>query len=220
MPDQRIKLAAAVTDTYAYIIGGDIAGKPSSEVHKAPINADGSLGEWARTADLPEQRTGACAARYQNHIYVVGGGGGGTDYASVRRGDAGPDGAIAAWSLETMGLSSSVSGASCVIHGNRLYVVGGYGHLTKVSQATLAPDGKISSWLGDVEMKHAHAYFAAAAAGEFLYAIGGFDSSSTMPSETDVVEVAKFTSSGLGPFTLTTPLPGGTRHFLTGFGTP
>lgn len=212
LPDQRIRHAVAATDKYIYVMGGHAGGMDLETVYFAAIQPGGFLGDWTKTASLPEARNGPCAARWNDNLYVAGG----SDLDTVYRAHVNGDGTIASWVAEGK-LSTLASGPSCAVYGNRFYVVGGYGHFTAAESAALGTTGNILGWT-KVSLQHPHAFAGLAISGKWMYSFGGFDT--TGDSSTDIIERAELTGDGfLGDFAIVSHMieP---RFFVTGFGTP
>ncbi|MHC4660986.1 MAG: hypothetical protein ACYS8W_04795 [Planctomycetota bacterium] len=115
---------------FLYVIGGqenasDAPGG-TANVFYAPVNPDGSLGNWAETSPLPDARIGHTAAVAKGNIYVVGGldvDGNATDrvfFAPIN-----PDGSLGAFSLATSSLREAVGFHASFTFGSKLYVLGG-----------------------------------------------------------------------------------------------
>ena len=65
--------SAVVTKNFVYTFGGHINGVTRNYVQKCVINADGSLGTWSRTNDLPGSVRNATVAVTSSGIYLLGG---------------------------------------------------------------------------------------------------------------------------------------------------
>ncbi|MDZ7744294.1 MAG: LamG-like jellyroll fold domain-containing protein [Candidatus Saccharibacteria bacterium] len=78
-PIARNAHASVAVNGNLYVIGGQ-EGNGSSlidDVHRAPIHADGSVGAWSKSTDLPSVRAYLTPASDQGKIYVLGGRDGG-----------------------------------------------------------------------------------------------------------------------------------------------
>lgn len=58
---------------YVYAMGGLSGSAYLDSVEKAPINQDGSLGNWEYTTPLPSRREGMNVIAVNDHVYVIGG---------------------------------------------------------------------------------------------------------------------------------------------------
>ena len=56
-----------------YLLGGSNGNSSVSTVYTAPINADGTLGEWAAYTSLPDGVFSSQAIVTKNRVYLLGG---------------------------------------------------------------------------------------------------------------------------------------------------
>jgi N-acetylneuraminic acid mutarotase len=91
----RLVAEAFTLNNYLYIAGGHTGNDRLTSVEVARIKANGDLEQWRYTTPLPQSRSAYTVATYQNHVYVLGGGGDELPLNSVdmatanRRGDLG-----------------------------------------------------------------------------------------------------------------------------------
>jgi hypothetical protein len=103
LPGKRSHHSAAIHDDAIYVTGG-LEGDPAgsyatlANVLRAPIQQDGTLGEWAEVGQLPMSLTTHASFVHAAALYVVGGIE--DDFentAAVRRASLGADGTLGAW---------------------------------------------------------------------------------------------------------------------------
>ena len=199
----RRALAAAASDTHAYVIGGmDNDNRYVAQVEYAPIHADGSLGEWRFTTPLSEPRFYLAAAIVDTHIYAIGGANGrrGQDNipsATVERAAIRPDGSLGPWQRVTY-LTTPRRGLQAAVYHNHVYAIGGYDgvFLKSVERADANPDGTLSPWRLEPEQATVDRYIHSAAhLGDKLYLLGGHEQSAGAISYGDV-EMSRITGDG------------------------
>jgi hypothetical protein len=75
LPEPLVGPAAALFNGYVYVIGGlHPDGTPSADVYSAPVNEDGTLGTWTKSANpYPMGVSFATAFGFAGRLYVLGG---------------------------------------------------------------------------------------------------------------------------------------------------
>jgi hypothetical protein len=198
---QSDKLSTAVIGNYVYLIGGRRMGslgvlEPLDFVRQASINSDGSLGSFRSLAPqgikLNQARYGHATVVLGNYLYVIGGGDTGVfsffhALNSTERAPINPDGTLGNFQpVPGVNLVQEAIDPTCVVLGNRLYVIGGLGgselnnsgsYLDYVQVAPLNADGTLGSFTTDrsfhlVASRTGHA---SALVGNKLYVLGGHD---------------------------------------------
>ncbi|MBI4248989.1 MAG: hypothetical protein HY611_05755, partial [Elusimicrobia bacterium] len=83
-----------VFNNRVYVIGGwdGVGAAMRSEVYVAPINPDGTLGQWTQTASLPVTVSGQALVVFNRRVYVIGGWDGAVAYSNVYVALINPDG--------------------------------------------------------------------------------------------------------------------------------
>jgi N-acetylneuraminic acid mutarotase len=131
-----------VTDRFLYVIGGSSSGAETT-IERAAINSDGSLGQFALVLNvgLTKPRRAYASAVVGQYVYIIGGLSSSTTERSIERSLIGSDGSLSSFSPFARTLSIARSGASTVVIGNSLYVVGGFAAdlslRTDIEQSTL-----------------------------------------------------------------------------------
>ncbi len=170
------------------------------------VSGDGTLDWWQTTTSMSTAREGHAVVAVNNYLYAMGGYAGGC-ISSVERAQINPDGSLGVWQIATP-MTTPRYRLAAVAVGNYIYAIGGsdcvssdYG-LTSVERTTVNPDGTLSSWQTMASTVIPRSRVAAVTANGYLYAIGGYNSSSYLTS----VERSLINPDGsLGPWTLTNP---------------
>jgi len=135
--NQRWGLSMAVSNSYAYVIGGCNVGpspggcssfEPSVQTFQLYNNDSGAIknytestGDFATTND----RIGSSAVILDGYIYVAGGETGGTTTSNVQFAELNPNGTIGTWADTTATLPSARAYGQLEVAGGSLYYIGG-----------------------------------------------------------------------------------------------
>jgi uncharacterized repeat protein (TIGR01451 family) len=144
--------ASVVVNDRVYVLGGNDGASNFSTVSFAPINSDGTVGDWQATASLPEDLRILDAAVVNGRIYVVGGRGSSSPAGSDKVYFAEPDseGDISGWTTATEALPHTTYGHMVAAYEGILYLMGGTHPSVQVSPYThfAIPEtnGQITSW--------------------------------------------------------------------------
>lgn len=137
-----------ISGGYIYAVGGaNSAGTLLTSVEYAPINSNGTLGNWVTaTGSLPTGHKQAAAATYNGYLYSLGGNNGSPSstvyYANSASGD------VPSWSTTTS-LPVAVRNGSAAVYNGYLYVVGGIDGSGPTGRTVYAPingDGTLGAW--------------------------------------------------------------------------
>lgn len=195
--------AAVATKDFVYVLGGgDLVPSFRASIERAPINPDGSLGAFMTLPQaLSAARWMVAAVVYQDAIYCFGGRShNGTTWMShdtVERFSVNPDGTLGAGQVLPVRLPEELAGASPVVVGDSVYLVGGvakYGYdgafypgaSRHVLRARFNPDGSLSPFSDAGSLVMPTAFAVSALVGNYVYAFGGGQGSYT----TDVQRAA------------------------------
>ncbi len=129
MTQDRTLHAAAVAGGYIYAAGGtnNISGVVYRTVEYAPINSDGTVGAWSRTATMSSLRLDVSLAVVNGYMYAIGGHSGATALNSVEYAPINSSGTLGNWqATENMGSARSSEGKSATSYNGRLYITGGH----------------------------------------------------------------------------------------------
>ncbi|MEK7504477.1 MAG: alpha/beta fold hydrolase, partial [Patescibacteria group bacterium] len=139
-------------------------------------NADGSLGSWNTTTDLPDVLWDHGMISYGDYIYVVGGKNSSGEISQVIRAKSNSDGSLSTWT-NMPSLPSSTRAFGYTIVDNYIFVVGGYNgsFLNTVYYTTIDLNGQMTNWsTSSNSLPIQHASGSLAAANGYLYLIGGW----------------------------------------------
>jgi hypothetical protein len=136
-----------------YVIGGlDASGAYRSEVWRAAIGSDGSLGAWTRDLSLPVGLAFASCVAFGNMVYVIGGrsssGLSSTVYFTMINSD-GALGFTNGWATNIRPLPAARSGAAPVVREGRVFLIGGQmasGITSSIIDAGFWNDGELGQW--------------------------------------------------------------------------
>ncbi|HEU5004945.1 MAG TPA: hypothetical protein VFT49_02540 [Candidatus Saccharimonadales bacterium] len=193
---QALALHSAVTlNGYVYVLGG-LNGTPQSTVYYAKVNQDGSLGSWSTNTNvLPQGLETFSAVAANGYIYTLGGynsGGKSTVYYAKLN----ADGSTGTWQTNTNALPAiSYDNTSVTVNGY-IYVLGGYnsGVQSVVYYAKINSDNSLGSWttasnaLPSARYRHSSIVY-----NGYIYALGGYDSGSTVQSTVYYASVSGMT---------------------------
>ena len=152
-------------------------------------------------------------------LYVIGG----TDYARSLRdvyvAQLQTDGSLGPF--RTLGtLPSERSGQGLVVHGDRIFLVGGRSNnsfLASVISAQVQTDGSLGGWDTETDLPAARFHIGAVASDAFVYAIGGVktDNVATLPylATSDVFYAPLGPDGHLGAWHVAASLPEPRSHF-------
>jgi cathepsin K len=186
---------------FLYAIG------PWYDTEYAPINPDGSLGEWDFATNMSTDRMGVAAVAPGNgYIYAVGGGPNGDDALSTtERAEILPDGSLGEWEVLTSTLVHPRSWHNVVAPGNgHLYALSGfeahnYTSYTSTEYCEIYADGTLGPWVElEATVNHTRDMAGAVAYNGYIYIVGGEDWNIGSDA---TVEYAKVNADGtLGDF--------------------
>lgn len=145
-------------------------------VEFAPINADGSLGEWSITSSLNHPRPGADGFFHDGKLYIFGGGRHSLRNDTVESASVRHDGHLTQWELVgTMGNYRSCPGVAFVPQTNKVYAIGGYtGEYgqDKTDTTEVADISDLDSWNPDGNLKAVTQSLSALTTPESIIVIG------------------------------------------------
>lgn len=198
LPASMDSPGAATYNGYAYVVGGSSSGNPRDSVYIAQLGQDGSVGEWAASANaLPQAVTNPAVATYNGYIYVAGGRDSSLDdlntvyYAAING-----DGTLGGWSTSPQTLPVATSYSHAVAFDGYLYIIGGYQDSTRVDTVYYAPlDGAVGPWSTSANAIPEALLYKSVAVAEngYVYVMGG-DGNQTV----DTVHYAELNANGSG----------------------
>jgi hypothetical protein len=146
---------------YAYkgfiYIGGGFSATANywQDVSTAPINPDGTLGNWVTTSQFNVKLSGAVMTEWNNVLYVTGGFNKtiNNDVANIERVPVDPAGSVGSWTDNTPTTSYTVRKFhASVAYNGYIYVIGGCGNTncgttrSDIYYATINADGTVGNY--------------------------------------------------------------------------
>lgn len=195
--------AAVAYSGYLYLIGGESSGNQGeSTVQYARILADGTIGSWTATSELPTTRYCHTANAYNGYLYVIGG----EDSVTIFKAPINPDGSVGSWSVTT-NLPAIRKNHASIAYDGYLYVLGGetYGGtcFNTVLSVPINPDGTLGSSWSTALFMTPRLFLGAAINNGYLYVVGGNNAGTLL----DDIQYATVNGSSIGDWTLTQTLP-------------
>jgi N-acetylneuraminic acid mutarotase len=166
---------ALVTKNRVYLMGGVVKGGYSSVVYTAPINADGTLGTWARTTSLPATIAYSQALVTKDRVYLLGGIVNTVTSSTVYTAPIDPDGTLDTWTAATS-LPGTVYASQAIATKDRVYLLGGINNnadSSTVYTAPIAPDGTLGTWVTATPLPSTVYASQAIVTKDWVYLLGG-----------------------------------------------
>ncbi|MCC7355570.1 MAG: hypothetical protein IT330_17665 [Anaerolineae bacterium] len=201
---------AVIFGNAIYMAGGE--GPPGyfrTKVYYAPIQPDGTIGNWRETSPLPNPVHYHATTVANGHLYVLGGVRNGSPSKDVYRAKINSDGTLAPWSISTA-LPVALVAPAAVTSGNKIYVLGGHSGISNeksVYYASSRSNGDLSDWNFTEPLPEPLSWLSAVVQGKRVYAVAGasFD---RVTSWSRGVYYADIDPEGrLAPWHAATPLP-------------
>ncbi len=181
--------------------------------HTAPATASpAQVISWRSRAALPQRLSDLAAFVAGGHLITVGGqtdaDASGTPVTNIYKSSVGSDGNLGGWTAGG-NLPEARSGHGVLVHGNRVYVIGGRpaGSQTPVNtvrRGSVDADGNVGDWQSVSDLPTKLYNMGTASQGDFLFVAGGWDGRAARAE----VYVATVLSNGsLMGWSTTTPLP-------------
>ncbi|MFQ5481006.1 MAG: tetratricopeptide repeat protein [Thermodesulfobacteriota bacterium] len=174
--------------------GGGFGGDFLNDVERAPINPDGSLGEWEDESFFNNDRYISGFAAKGRRLYVMGGHINSPARAmdSVETAEVRADGTLTEWT-ETSPLYTRRFLNTALVSGDTIYTFAGHNtiNLTSVEKAAILKDGKLGKWEPDTPLNMPRRAASAVEVGGRLYVIGGMVKPMGVSDSVNVVETAE-----------------------------
>jgi hypothetical protein len=189
IPTASYAAVTAISNGYVYYVGGSTGTSGTlSSVNYAPLNANGSVGNWTTSSNsLPAALSNAAGFAANGYLYVIGGST--TDVPSgavstVYYAKLNADGSVGAWHTNSNALPTTAFAASGTTANGYVYIIGGVNSLsTRLNSVYYAPinaDGSIGSWATSSNVLPATLDAGAVVtANGYLYYTGGYDGSNS-----------------------------------------
>ncbi|MEK7600331.1 MAG: carbohydrate binding domain-containing protein [Patescibacteria group bacterium] len=169
---------SVVANGYVYVIGGYNGSSALNIVSYAKLNADGTVGSWSTTTNLPNALDSHSGFTANGYVYVVGGFDGTSNHGETYYAKLNADGTIGSWTAT----SSLPSGekrtwSSSVVANGYAYVIGGKDnggtYRDTTYYAKLNSNGTVGAWAATTTLPQARAIGSAVVANGYVYYIGG-----------------------------------------------
>jgi N-acetylneuraminic acid mutarotase len=161
-----------------YLIGGETNSGYSSAVYSAPINSDGTLGDFRTETSLPDARFTPTCFVIKNKLYLVSGSNNNnnSDYKAVYKSTINNDGTLSSWNALPDFPIGFQFGKPLFIK-DRIYIFGTYdaNGNSKIYYSTYDSDGNIGSWTYVSDMPNNIYSSAIVCTDNYVFSIGGYD---------------------------------------------
>jgi N-acetylneuraminic acid mutarotase len=177
---------------------GGYDGSVHNDVYYAPINANGTLGNWVSTNSFTTTRSALGGFAYNGYLYIMGGyDGSSTYYSDVQYAKINSDGTVGSW-MTTTSFSTARAGAVTAAYNGYAYVVGGTTNTTTsrtdVQYAQINANGTLGTWRTSSTLGTGVWGAGGAAYSGYLYVVNGH--TTTGSSYTTSVQYAKIDRPG------------------------
>jgi N-acetylneuraminic acid mutarotase len=191
LPNDLYRSAAVMHGEYIYVIGGwrdwPAPGSPESQVYRARINTDGSIGAWTNLTILPQTLHAHAAVASTGHIFVMGGLinlSQGSIQDAVYQASILADGTLGNWS-QISTLPQPVHSHAAVFWQNEILVMGGRTnylgqYVGTTYAAPVAPNGNLGAWSSGLPLPLPIAYHMSTSSDTSAYVIGGYSNGTVL----------------------------------------
>jgi hypothetical protein len=195
LPAPRDHHATFIAGRYLYVAGGNTYANLLSDVWRAALLDDGSLGDWSPTMPLPAPRGGHSVVVTARSVVLTGGQF--TDRANTPTTLVAPldsSGHVGAWRAGPPLPGARFHHAS-VLHQDWIYVTGGLEARTSVAgvaAARIGPDGMPSAWIELTPLPAPRSHHASFVHDGALFVVAGLNGNPAGPHEQlrDIVRAA------------------------------
>jgi len=163
---------------WLYTLGGWDGNTCLSSSERAPIIADGSIGNWQTASSIPYGNEAFVAVVNNGWIYIMGGWNGATTFGQVWKAQISAEGNLGEWTNESS-LNIPRAGFGGGIHEGKICVGGGVQWTTMILPAECAvidPDGGLEPWCIEPELPAAAANVGGCVSNGWFYIVGGNNS--------------------------------------------
>lgn len=185
MPTPNYAGLSVAYNNHLYIFGGysTMFGSPNYSYRYAPINADGTLGDWSADLAVPGTELFLYGiAAYGGYIYIVGGAaiisGSSSVYNTCYYAKINADGSLGTWTT-TSTLVTAVGSVVCTVYKDYIYAATGTSGGISLQYAKINADGTVGSWTEEIITSMSNrSQFSFQAYSGYLYIGGGVADSS------------------------------------------
>lgn len=179
LPQTDAVMSSTIYNGYIYIIGGDVSGTVYPYVYYAHISsANGVLGSWGTTTQLPSGAFNDSAVTYNNYIYEIGSYSNGYDYYAPIN----ANGTLGNWT--TIGSLGYMVYESAVVVNGYVYEIGGENSSNQASTAVyyaqILSNGNLGTWKATTSLPTGEEGYGAVYYNGYIYSNIGVASSSSM----------------------------------------
>ncbi len=198
------------TGASVIVLGGKLW-KMGNGIFSAPINSDGTVGNFSTVYSAPTTSFGY-GTLIGDYYYMLGNGFGDCRCENCATGSfsstervllgSGAIGAFASPAGNALGLTVARSNFGFAVAGNNVYAIGGNASGADVELATIGADGSLGSFapVAGLALQTPRSGTSSAVVGNFVYVVGGLDQSSPKKQLTSVEAAAIGADNTLGPF--------------------
>ena len=186
LPNSLFYSSAVTANGYVYVLGGYNFGFFDT-VYYAPLNTDGSVGNWTTSPNhLPDAIYFGVAVTANGYVYYMSGSDASGLASAVYYAKLNTDGTIGSWTTSPNHLPDAIRGASAITANGYVYVIGGEDNsseLSTVYYAKLNADGSVGSWTTSPNvLPQALSGTEALTENNYVYVLGGNDGSNEQAS--------------------------------------
>jgi hypothetical protein len=181
MPQALMWHTALLENGHLFVIGGSNNDGVQASVFCAPLQDDGTLGNWTILPPLPQPRHRHAAIAAHGYLFVLGGATSG-DVPSdiIYRAAVHSDGTLSAWETLSQTLPVPLDGHAAAVVNDHLSITGGWGGnpprmRDEVYKAAIDPEGNLGPWEPVTSLPQPLWLHAATVAGGGLLLSGGLN---------------------------------------------
>ncbi len=184
---------------YLYTFGG-LTSLPAvngglcvTDINRAAVNSDGTLGVWQKIGDLDIPLGRNEAVLVGDKVYIVGGAEGysSPELAQIRKITINSDGSIGTLSIESTQLNTARVDHSVVYSNGYIYAIGGVSQgslLNSVEYAPINPDGTLGTWNYTQSLNTQRWLNQSITVNGYIYCLGG-TSGSGYPQQAEFTQI-------------------------------
>jgi hypothetical protein len=176
LPVAMSEMGYVATKGRFYLIGGYNYSGPFSTVYSAPINTDGTLGDFRAETSLPIARVDTTCFVIKDKLYVIGGKSGNSGLTTaVYRTTVNEDGTLSNWEA-IPNFPVSFSSGNILLIKDRIYIFAAFHNKkSKIYYATYDSNGNIGSWIYASNMPNNIFTSVMVCTDNYVFSIGGYD---------------------------------------------
>jgi len=152
MPQALMSHTTLLENRHLFVVGGRNNDGVQASVFSAPLQDDGTLGNWKTLRSLPQPRHGHATVAANGYLFVLGGANVSDDPSdTIYRTAVNADGTLGAWTTLSRTLPVPLEGHAAAVINDYLFVVGGWGGnppgmRDEVYKAALDIEGDLGLW--------------------------------------------------------------------------